>query len=96
LINSEHTTEPPDRQNRVPVVLPDLGVPAAKLSVWFAEPGDQVYEGERLVEVAVGGATFDVSAPTTGRLAERFALPPDEVSAQAILGEVIPDRTSAP
>jgi pyruvate/2-oxoglutarate dehydrogenase complex dihydrolipoamide acyltransferase (E2) component len=76
---------------RVPIVLPDLGVPSARLSVWFAELGDQVYEGERLVEIAVGGATFDVSAPVTGRLVERFALPPDEVSAEAVLGEVIPD-----
>jgi pyruvate/2-oxoglutarate dehydrogenase complex dihydrolipoamide acyltransferase (E2) component len=73
---------------RVPVVLPDLGVPSARLSVWFAEPGDEVYEGERLVEVAVGGATFDVSAPATGRLTERFVLPPDEVTPRAILGEI--------
>ncbi|HEX4591361.1 MAG TPA: biotin/lipoyl-containing protein [Gemmataceae bacterium] len=76
---------------RIPVILPDLGVPLARLSVWFAEPGDQVYEGERLVEVAVDGATFDVSAPATGRLAERFALPPDELQPRAVLGEVISD-----
>ena len=74
---------------RVPVVLPDLGVEPARLSVWFAEPGDTVYEGDRLVEVAVGGATFDVSSPVTGRLAERFALPPDEVRPRQVLGEVI-------
>lgn len=76
---------------RIPVVLPDLGLPLVRLSVWFAEPGDQVYEGERLVEVAVGGATFDVSAPATGRLAEQFAMPRDEVKPQAVLGEVISD-----
>jgi pyruvate/2-oxoglutarate dehydrogenase complex dihydrolipoamide acyltransferase (E2) component len=76
---------------RVAVVLPDIGVSPARLSAWFAEPGEQVYEGERLVEVAVGGATFDVSAPATGRLAERFALPPDELKPQAVLGEVIAD-----
>jgi pyruvate/2-oxoglutarate dehydrogenase complex dihydrolipoamide acyltransferase (E2) component len=73
----------------VPVILPDLGFASVKLSVWFAEPGDVVYEGERLVEVAVDGATFDVSAPATGRLAERFVLPPDEVNPQQVLGEVI-------
>jgi pyruvate/2-oxoglutarate dehydrogenase complex dihydrolipoamide acyltransferase (E2) component len=77
----------------VPVVLPDLGTPAARLSVWFAEPGDQVYEGERLVEVVVGGATFDVSAPATGRLAERFSLPPDVVTPLQILGEVVVEPT---
>lgn len=78
---------------RVPVILPDLGVPSARLSVWFAEPGDTVYEGERLVEVAVGGATFDVSAPATGRLAERFVLPPDEVRPRAVLGEIVTDSS---
>jgi pyruvate/2-oxoglutarate dehydrogenase complex dihydrolipoamide acyltransferase (E2) component len=76
---------------RVPVILPDLGVPSARLSIWFAEPGDTVYEGERLVEIAVGGATFDVSSPATGRLAERFVLPPDEVRPHAVLGEIATD-----
>jgi pyruvate/2-oxoglutarate dehydrogenase complex dihydrolipoamide acyltransferase (E2) component len=76
---------------RVPVVLPDLGVASARVSVWFAEPGDTVYEGDRLVEVAVGGATFDVSSPATGRLAERFALSPDVVAPRQVLGEVVID-----
>jgi pyruvate/2-oxoglutarate dehydrogenase complex dihydrolipoamide acyltransferase (E2) component len=76
-------------ERRVQVVLPDLGVPSARVSVWFAEPGDEVYEGERLVEVAVGGATFDVSASATGRLAERLVMPPDEVRAGAVLGEIV-------
>jgi pyruvate/2-oxoglutarate dehydrogenase complex dihydrolipoamide acyltransferase (E2) component len=80
-----------DPRTRVPVVLPDLGVESARMSVWFAEPGDAVYEGDRLVEVVVGGATFDVSSPATGRLAERFALPPDEVKPRQVLGEVIAD-----
>jgi pyruvate/2-oxoglutarate dehydrogenase complex dihydrolipoamide acyltransferase (E2) component len=78
-------------EQRISVILPDLGVRSARVSVWFAEPGDLVYEGERLVEVAVDGATFDVSSPATGRLSERFLLPPDEVKAQAVLGEVIVD-----
>lgn len=72
----------------MPVILPNLGVASVRLSVWFAEPGDTVYEGERLVEVAVGGATFDVSAPATGQLAECFALPGDEIKPQQVLGEV--------
>ena len=83
------TTQLPNHPKRVPVVLPDLGVPSARLSVWFAEPGDTVYEGERLVEVAVGGATFDVSAPATGRLVERFVLAPDVVKGGQVLGEII-------
>jgi pyruvate/2-oxoglutarate dehydrogenase complex dihydrolipoamide acyltransferase (E2) component len=73
----------------VPVVLPDLGALSVRVSVWFAEPGDPVYEGDRLVEVRVGGATFDISAPATGWLAERFALPPDELKPRQVLGEVV-------
>jgi pyruvate/2-oxoglutarate dehydrogenase complex dihydrolipoamide acyltransferase (E2) component len=81
-------TPPRAKDAGVPIVLPDLGVPVARLSVWFAEPGDPVYEGDRIVEVRIGGATFDVSAPATGRLSQRFALPPDEVRPQQVLGEV--------
>ena len=55
------------------VILPDLGtgpdVPIV-VSHWFAARGDRVWEGERLVEVLVGPATFDVPSPVSGRLAE--------------------------
>src|SRR5207248_8907075 len=35
---------PPPPGTRVPVLLPDLGTPTARVSIWFAEPGDLVYE----------------------------------------------------
>lgn len=73
------------------VILPELGAAPAALSVWFAETGDQVYEGDRLVEVLVGGATFDVPAPATGRLAEKRALPDDPLSPGQVLGIVAVD-----
>src|SRR5262245_23376836 len=50
------------------IILPELGAAPVWLSVWFADLGDAVYEGDRLVEVLVGGATFDVSAPASGWL----------------------------
>jgi pyruvate/2-oxoglutarate dehydrogenase complex dihydrolipoamide acyltransferase (E2) component len=74
-----------------PIILPDLGTPSAVLSLWFAEPGDAVYEGDRLVEVLIGGATFDVAAPATGRLTERRALPNDRVTPGQVLGYVEED-----
>ena len=50
------------------VILPDLGtgpnVPIV-VSHWFAARGERVWEGERLVEVLAGPATFDVPAPVT-------------------------------
>lgn len=57
----------------VAVILPDLGTgPDAPIVVshWYARRGDEVWEGDRLVEVLVGPATFDVPSPTSGRLAE--------------------------
>ncbi len=56
------------------------------LSLWFADPGDVVFEGDRLVEVLAGGATFDVPAPATGRLVERRALPDDRLQPGQVLG----------
>jgi pyruvate/2-oxoglutarate dehydrogenase complex dihydrolipoamide acyltransferase (E2) component len=71
---------------RIPVVLPDLGVAPVRLTVWFAKPGDAVFEGDRLVEVAAAGATFDVSAPATGRLIEYAAWPRDVLAPGQVLG----------
>jgi pyruvate/2-oxoglutarate dehydrogenase complex dihydrolipoamide acyltransferase (E2) component len=70
------------------VILPDLGATPIVLSLWFADPGDVVFEGDRLVEVLVGGATFDVPAPATGRLAEKRALPSDALEPGQVLGIV--------
>lgn len=78
-------------QTGVPVLLPDLGADPVLLSVWFADPGDRVYEGDRLVEVRLGGATFDVPAPATGRLTERRAFPNDRLTPRQVLGIVTPE-----
>jgi pyruvate/2-oxoglutarate dehydrogenase complex dihydrolipoamide acyltransferase (E2) component len=73
---------------RRPIVLPDLGARSATLSVWFVDPGDTVYAGDRVVEILAGGATFDVPSPTTGRLVEKLVLPDDAVVVGQILGMV--------
>ena len=73
------------------VILPDLGTGPDEpiiVSHWFAERGDEVWEGDRLVEVLVGPATFDVPAPTTGRLAEIRGEEDDRVEPGAVLGLV--------
>ncbi len=72
----------------VPILLPDLGAGPAVLSVWFADVGEPVFEGDRLVEVLVGGATFDVAAPATGRVVEKRVLMNDRVSPGQVLGLV--------
>jgi pyruvate/2-oxoglutarate dehydrogenase complex dihydrolipoamide acyltransferase (E2) component len=70
------------------VILPDLGASRVVLSVWFAALGEWVYEGDRLVEVLVGGATFDVSSPATGRLVMRYAYTNDPLRPGQVLGLV--------
>jgi pyruvate/2-oxoglutarate dehydrogenase complex dihydrolipoamide acyltransferase (E2) component len=73
------------------VILPDLGtgpdVPIV-VSYWYAARGDEVWEGDRLVEVLVGPATFDVPCPATGRLAEIRGREDDRVEPGAVLGLV--------
>jgi pyruvate/2-oxoglutarate dehydrogenase complex dihydrolipoamide acyltransferase (E2) component len=73
------------------VILPDLGTGAdipIVVSHWFAARGEEVWEGDRLVEVLVGPATFDVPAPVSGRLAEIRAQEDDRVRPGAVLGLV--------
>src|ERR1700679_3906610 len=73
------------------VILPDLGtgpdVPIV-VSHWFAARGDRVWEGDRLVEVLVGPATFDVSSPVSGRLVEIHGWEDDRVEPGSVLGLV--------
>ncbi len=76
---------------RTEIILPELGLPdglLVTLSVWYAEPGDFVFEGDRLVEVLTDGATFDVPSPATGQLVERWAYPRDVLRPGQVLGVV--------
>ena len=71
------------------VILPELGTGPDEpiiVSYWFAERGDEVWEGDRLVEVVVGPATFDVPAPRSGRLATIQSREDDRVRPGAVLG----------
>ena len=77
------------------VLLPELGTDPDEpivISHWFASRGDEVWEGDRLVEVLVGPATFDVPAPRTGRLAEIRGREDDRVWPGTVLGLLaVPD-----
>lgn len=73
---------------RKDVILPELGAAPLQVSVWFVEPGDRVYAGDRLVEIVAESATFDVPSPATGQLAERLAHPDDVVQPGQVLGVI--------
>jgi len=70
----------------VEIRLPELGVAPVRLSVWYADVGEEVFEGDRLVEVLVDGATFDVPAPATGRLVEKRAVVDEPLRTDQVLG----------
>lgn len=73
------------------VILPELGTnPDMPIIVshWYAGRGDDVWEGDRLVEISAGPLTFDVSAPTTGRIVEIRSRADDLVTPGTILGYV--------
>lgn len=71
------------------VVVPELGLTsrdALAVSCWFVSVGDEVIEGDRLVELVVADATFDVASPATGRLVRIVVDVDDLTSAGAVLG----------
>jgi pyruvate/2-oxoglutarate dehydrogenase complex dihydrolipoamide acyltransferase (E2) component len=73
----------------VAVILPDLGIGPDEpivVSHWFYRRGEEVWEGDRLVEVLVGAATFDVPAPASGRLTEIRCQDDDPVRPGQVLG----------
>lgn len=78
------------------VLLPELGTDPDEpivISYWFASRGDEVWEGDRLVEVLVGPATFDVPAPRSGRLAEIRGREDDRVRPGSVLALLeVPDE----
>ena len=73
----------------VGVILPDLGtapeVPIV-VSYWHARRGEEVLEGDRLVEIVVGPVTVDVPAPANGRLHQIRRDDDDRVTPGEVLG----------
>jgi pyruvate/2-oxoglutarate dehydrogenase complex dihydrolipoamide acyltransferase (E2) component len=80
----------------VAVHLPDLGTgPDAPIIVsqWHAAVGETVWQGDRLVELVVGPAAFDLPAPTDGRLTEVRVREDDRVMPGDVLATLaVPDE----
>lgn len=75
----------------VPITTTDLGSDRARVSLWYVRPGERVFEGDRVVELIIPGATFDVPAPATGIVAECLALTGDRITTGTVLGTIAPD-----
>ena len=74
----------------IPITLPELGAPA-RFSLWHVGVGEQVFEGDRIAEVFVPGATYDIPAPATGRIVERTASAHDPLTTGQVLGTLTLD-----
>ena len=58
------------------VKLPELGDDAgdeARVSFWYVDPGEEVEEGDDLVQMLTDKATFDVPSPAAGKVTELVA-----------------------
>ena len=73
---------------REPIVVPDLGTPNVEVSVWYVKPGERVYAGDRVVELLLGSATFDILAPCAGTLVEQNAVPAERLTAGQVIGHM--------
>lgn len=78
----------------VPILVPSLGIrPDQKIlvSTWLVRPGEDVFEGDRVVELLMDEIVFDVPSPVSGKLA-RIAVDVDEkVCEGTVLGSITPD-----
>lgn len=56
------------------LLLPDLGLAeeTVAVSLWLVEPGCEVTEGDRLVELIAGSVTVDLPSPASGVLERTF------------------------
>lgn len=82
----------------IPLVVPALGLPADEpihVSCWLVSPGDNVVEGDRIVELLIGEITFDVSSPASGRLVSVSADVDEPVSPGSLLGKIATGEKSS-
>jgi len=79
------------RDGRVPLVMPDFMIDQPiKLSLWLMSCGEKVLRGDRVAEILVGAATFDLEAPISGRLMCQLVEEDDVVTTGMILAEFCP------
>jgi pyruvate/2-oxoglutarate dehydrogenase complex dihydrolipoamide acyltransferase (E2) component len=78
---------PPPRRELLAV--PDCGLVGMplRISLWLVPEGADVLEGDRVVELVAGGATIDLEAPVSGRLATQLAEEDEVVAPGAVIAE---------
>lgn len=77
----------------VEVKLPELGSEAgdeATVSFWIVQEGDEVSEGDDLVEMLTDKANFNVPAPVSGKVTKICAQENDVIKVGDLLCEIEP------
>lgn len=76
----------------VDVVVPDLGLAAGDdrllVNCWLANVGDQIVEGDRLVELAWNDVTIDLPSPASGKLTRIVCGVDDNVRVGGVLARI--------
>ena len=82
--------EMPPAASRHVLTLPELGAGEMPVtaSVWLVEIGDEVTEGDRLLEVCFGAASVDLPAPASGVLIETLVAEDDVLTVGQELGVI--------
>ena len=70
--------------------LPELGAGEMPVtaSVWLVDVGEEVTEGDRLLEVCFGAVSIDLPAPVSGLLVEALVAEDDELTVGQPLGVI--------
>ena len=80
------------------VIMPVLGMnqDTAVLLAWLKNEGDQVEEGEPIMEVETDKATMELDAPASGTLANVTAQAGEEVRVGSTIAVIVADGEAAP
>src|SRR5215472_12311080 len=82
----------------VEVVMPPMGDSVSEGSVleWHKQEGDEVAEGETLVEISTDKVDAEVPAPAGGTVVKIHAAEGDTIGVGALLAEIAPSNGAAP
>lgn len=72
------------------IILPSsgMGIEEATIVRWLKSVGDEVVEGETIVEAETAKATVEIEAPASGKLATIIAPAGKTVEINAVIGTI--------
>ncbi len=73
------------------IVLPEFaedGDERAKVLQWYAREGEEIAEGQEILELLTDKAAFTLPAPCSGRLRRILVVAGAEVAVNQVLGEI--------